>query len=265
MPLNSAEKLNANLREVRDVVFELSKHKFFSLSGLPEYRFFRRYVAAQIMLLESKGGPSNAKFPNLRAMYQSPAGDLKTESVRKILNYLVKESGVSASSIVNSADFVTLFMLTSRLMKGYSLTNHAGSIRDFYNEFLLTVGQTSSAQSEKDLPFWNYKTWRKTSADSKASIEQRLRIMITEFHKTYPDLPQKDPQREFDYWQRLAIFDKAKGCCQGSCPPGTYIRFEEGQYHHVKRWIDGGTTTVENGQSLCAACHQRVHAGGTEE
>jgi hypothetical protein len=66
MPLNSAEKLNANLGEVRDVVFELSKHKFFSLSGLPEYRFFRRYVAAQILLLESKGGPSNAKFPNLR-------------------------------------------------------------------------------------------------------------------------------------------------------------------------------------------------------
>ncbi|MBM4048669.1 MAG: HNH endonuclease [Planctomycetes bacterium] len=198
-------------------------------------------------------------------MYEGPITELKVQSVNKVLNYLVKEFGNSASSIVHSADVVTLFMLTSTVLKAYSLTSHAGAIKDFFNTFLLTVAETQSAQSEQDLPFWNYKTYRKTSADSKGSIDHRLRIMLVAFLKDHPDLPRKDLQRDFDYWQRLAIFEKAEGCCQGDCPPGTYVRFEDGQYHHVARWTDGGPTTVENGQFLCGPCHHNSHAGGTDE
>ena len=53
MPLNSPEKLNAIFGPVRDAVFSLAHHRFFKLSGLSEYRFARRYQAAQILLIES--------------------------------------------------------------------------------------------------------------------------------------------------------------------------------------------------------------------
>jgi len=156
-------------------------------------------------------------------------------------------------------------MLASKLLKTYSLSNHSGALRDFYKSFLARVGQTSAAEVQDDLPFWNYKTYRKTSADSRTSLDHRFRIAMAEFLKTYTDLPQKAPQREFDYGQKLAIFQRANGCCQSSCAPGTHLRFEEGQYHHIQRWTDGGPTTVENGQLLCVACHQRVHASKPDE
>jgi hypothetical protein len=29
--------------------------------------------------------------------------------------------------------------------------------------------------------------------------------------------------------------------------------------HHIKHWVDGGETTLENGCLLCRTCHRAVH------
>ena len=265
MPLNSAEKLNAILGQVHDIVVDLAHHNFFSLTGLSEYRFSRRYNTAQILLLESQGHATNIKFRNLKQMCLSTPGVLKPDSVKRVLNYLVREFGGDASIIVNSADFIILFMVASTLIKSFPISQYQGTLRDFFKEFLVRVGQTIGAQTEEDLPFWNYKTLRKTSADSKTSLEQRHEIVLSEFLKKYAAIPCKDAERDFNYWQKLAIYNRAKGYCQGNCSPRTQLRFKDGQYHHIHRWADGGPTTVENGQLLCVACHQHIHSTHPDE
>jgi hypothetical protein len=266
MPLNSAEKLNAMFGPVRDAVYDLANHRFFTLSGLSDHRFSRRYEAAQVLLIETSNSIPNIKFPNLRVMYKSPLNHHKVDSVKRVLNFLANEFSTEASIIRNSADFVTLYMLTSDLLKGYSLTAYKGALKQFFQNFLVRVGEMRVAPQTTDgIAYWNYKTYRKTSADSKTSLDGRLAIVMSLFLRSYPNLPQKDPNRDFDYWQKLAIYDRAGGICEGSCTSRIKIRMEDGQYHHIRHWADGGPTIVENGRFLCIPCHQAAHSSCPEE
>jgi hypothetical protein len=74
MPLNAAEKLNAMRGELRNRVYEISRHPFFRKTGINEYRFAFRYLAAQIVLQEDDGGIErhafkDAKLVNLKELY----------------------------------------------------------------------------------------------------------------------------------------------------------------------------------------------------
>ena len=65
-------------------------------------------------------------------------------------------------------------------------------------------------------------------------------------------LQPKDPQRLFSADQRADIYDKSGGSC-ASCG----IELSETNFHadHIVPYIQGGKTTVENGQALCIACN----------
>jgi hypothetical protein len=90
-------------------------------------------------------------------------------------------------------------------------------------------------------------------------MEQRFNILLSEFLKYTPNIEPKDKKRDFDYWQKLAIFGRADGICQGNCNPRKKLKFDEGEYHHKKRWTDAGPTSVDNGLLLCKECHNRIH------
>ena len=56
---------------------------------------------------------------------------------------------------------------------------------------------------------------------------------------------------------RRALLARAGGSCQ--FPGCTNTRYLDG--HHVRHWIDGGETTIENGLILCTRHHTLVHEG----
>ena len=79
-----------------------------------------------------------------------------------------------------------------------------------------------------------------------------------------------DPARTFSTGQRDYLLCRQNYCCrnpEGDCPlrqsDGTCPlprRQEDGslfgyQVDHILRWADGGSTTIPNGQVLCAICH----------
>ena len=60
---------------------------------------------------------------------------------------------------------------------------------------------------------------------------------------------------EFSRKQRVEIFTRAKGHCEGKdC--GAHLKAGEGEYDHILPQSMGGENTVENGQVLCNACHK---------
>ncbi|MFI8411147.1 DUF222 domain-containing protein [Paeniglutamicibacter gangotriensis] len=63
--------------------------------------------------------------------------------------------------------------------------------------------------------------------------------------------------RSFSSAQRKAIAIRDRGCVVPGCrrPAST------NEAHHVKPWLEGGLTSVNNGSSCCAHHHAMVHAG----
>lgn len=64
-------------------------------------------------------------------------------------------------------------------------------------------------------------------------------------------------KRLFTAAQRLAIVLRDRHCQGEGC--GAPAAWND--VHHVRTWIDGGPTDIDNGILLCSRCHHEVHAG----
>ena len=255
LPLNSAEKLNAMMGFLRNEIVELSKHPFIKRLGIRDYRFSHRYILAQAYLLTLRNQMTDVKFRNLREVYTTYSRvrppQTVTNTVKKVLNFLDKEFGEDAKIIRYNADFISLYLLAKHLIENYAINSNIG-LRDFFLGFLRRVGEVESSENEEDAPYYDYKTYRKTSADSKNSIKRRFDIALSKFLEFNPTLVPKDPIRNFNYWEKLAVYHRDKGICQ-IC--GKKTPFDKGTVDHKLPYSKGGRTTIENGQWLCIECN----------
>ena len=66
-------------------------------------------------------------------------------------------------------------------------------------------------------------------------------------------------RRLFSPAQKLALIERDGGCARCGAPPAQTIA------HHIRWWErDAGPTDLENGCTLCVACHHDVHDDGWE-
>jgi len=260
LPLNSAEKLNAMIGLLRNEIVELAKHSFMQNLGIDDYRFAHRYILAQAYLLTLRNQVVDTKFRNLQEIYTTYReilpSDIVTNTIKKTLNFLDKEFGKDAEIIKNRADFISLYLLAKHLQDNYAIISQIG-LKDFFVNFAIEVEKVQSSNVEEKVPYFDYKTYIKTSADSKKSIEKRFEIILSKFLENNAALQPKDPNRDFDYWEKLAIYQKDKGVCQinfdKDCKGKT--TFKEGTVDHKKPHSKGGPTIIENGQWSCISCN----------
>jgi hypothetical protein len=256
LPLNSAEKLNAMTGFIRNAIIDLSNHRFIKNLGIKDYRFAHRYISAQAYLVTLRNQIIDIKFTNLKELYKSYKTSQPPDNIaitfKKTLNFLDKAFKEDANIIRFKADFISLYLLGKYLVENYVIERKEEKLKDYFIEFLTKVGEVESSGEEVDVPYFDYKQWRKTSADSRKSIEKRNDIVLSKFLEFVPDIQPKDPEREFNYWERLAIYYRAKGFCQ-IC--GTKTSFAEGHADHVNPHSKGGPTIVKNGQWLCKKCN----------
>jgi len=262
LPLNSAEKLNAMMGFLRNEIVELSKHSFLKKLGIKDYRFSHRYILAQAYLLTLRNQIVDTKFRNLQEMYTTyrttRPPETVTNTVKKVLNFLDKQFGEDAKVVKFNADFISLYLLGKHIIENYVTSENDNiKLKEFFINFTIKVGEIESSEKEEDVPYFEYKTYRKTSADSKNSIEKRFNILLSKFLEFNPTLLPKDPNRNFNYWEKLAIYYRDKGICQlkisEKCKGKT--SFDEGVADHKIPHSKGGKTTVENGQWSCIPCN----------
>lgn len=217
LPLNSAEKINAMIGFLRNDIVELAKHPFMKKIGINDYRFAHRYMIAQAYLLALRGHTTDVKFRQLEEMYQTykymrPPPDVGN-SVLKTLSFLEGEFGDDAQTIDYRADFISLFLLGEHIRDNYVRAGKIG-LKDFFIDFAIKVGEVESSENEKDASYYDYQTYRRTSADSKTSIDRRFEIILAKSLEYRPTLTPKDPNRDFDYWEKLAVYWRDRGICK---------------------------------------------------
>ena len=252
--LNTAEKLNAMPCKIREFVNELAKHPFFVKTNVRNYRYAFAQISAQITALELYGH-SNIKFNELKNMYIKDANfdetDPKASRIKKTLNYLTKCFPNKTPEISKRANIVTLYGLISEMMGEYALTGK----EDFINASYIGFEEWMNKELEKEKPdieAMKYSSAMSHSSDGKKSIETRHKILKKWMLESISDLEPLDKNREFDYYQRVAIYRKDKGTCQ-KC--GKDVTWEDFEADHKVPYSKGGKTTVSNGQCLCKKCN----------
>ncbi len=236
---------------LRDLIVELAKHPFIKDLGIDDYRFAHRYIIAQIFLLTLRNQLTDAKFRHLEEMYTTykttKPSDSVTNMVTKGLNLLEREFGQDAKVIQAKADIITLDWLAKHLLENYAVSNPNLELKDFFIQFASKVGQVETSEGD-NAPYYDYKTYGKSSADSKTSMEKRFNIILAKFLAYNQRLQPKDPKRDYDYWEKLAVFARDKETCQICGKP---TPFDKGTVDHKIPHSKGGVTTVENGQWAC--------------
>jgi 5-methylcytosine-specific restriction endonuclease McrA len=266
MPLNSAEKLNAMRGCMRNAVYEISQHPFFKMTGVTELRFAYRYLCAQIALLEMGDVTTHVfrdiKFRALKKMYEDYKDKLPPkifDRMKSTLNFLQNTLGSSASIINKKSDVVSIYLLASYVTQIFAIKGKESKFKDFIINFLQKV--ETAGYSDKE-GYYDYWVARSSSPDSKKQLENRFQIMLRKFLEFEPILEPKDPQRGFDWGQKLTIYAKAyrearqKGKEEAECAIcGKPTPLDKGAPDHIKPHNLGGRTTVENGQWTCIQCN----------
>ncbi|MEI8204123.1 MAG: HNH endonuclease signature motif containing protein [Bacteroidota bacterium] len=79
--------------------------------------------------------------------------------------------------------------------------------------------------------------------------------MIKEFLEKNP-LPELDEKRQISDEQKIAAYSESPFCAE--CKR-KFKDYKEPEYHHIKRYADGGETELDNILVICKECHDVIH------
>ena len=254
MSLTAGERLNARTGNMHDFISKLSsEHEFFQNDiNVRNYRGAYHQMCAQMVTLELNG-ISDVKFRILEEMY-GRYKDFDSESekakwIKKVLNFLAKTFDTKTPELHARATVVSLYLLTSEIMKEYSLKDKEDVIRNFIIDF---EGKLNKAEEKEDIELTTFLNAVSHSSDGARSIEKRHNIIRNNFLLFAKDIELLDSNRGFTEAQRIAIYRKDKEICK-SC--NKKIEFKDYHADHIIPHSRGGKTTVENGQVLCSKCN----------
>jgi hypothetical protein len=245
-PLKPAEVRNAMPGEMTKVIRELAQHAFFSKVSFANFRYAHAQVAAQMMMLQLNGGPSDIPDRLLSKMYADHQKKTPKAAVDRMTDALATLNKLfpSKSRLLNRAQTINVYLLISFLLSSNKLT------KTFFNDFLAWY-QLSEA---KRLRKTEYRLYMTSAANSRRSIEERFKIVLMDFFTSFPAMATipLDPKRIFDNDQKIQLYARDLQSCQ-SCKKAV----GEFDWHadHVTAWIRGGRTVLENGQVLCVKCN----------
>jgi hypothetical protein len=254
MPLNSAEKLNAIRGKMRKKVIDISQHPFLAKVGLPNTRFAHRYLAAQMLALSISSKILSVNFDVLKKYYRTYKSQVPEAALNRVssaLTFLDRSLGDKAFSIRHKADILSLYLLANALKSGYAISGLDEKLAEFVFDFISNVQNSNRLQNnENNKP---YKTYANLRSDSAPHIRERRNIILSKFLQFESSILPRDQARDYNYPERLAIFQQSKGMCI-KCHQLT--PFNKGKAEHIKRPESGGSTTINNGRWICEQCHK---------
>ena len=263
--LNPAEKRNAMIGTMRDFVSELADHSVFQgvrMSSNISSRYGKDDWIAHIVCLELAQGIVNLKAPDLKQMYETQESfdpeSTVAKKIRRFLNYLHRVLTPETPEMNIKWGFVDLYWLISTLDDEYVLRKREQDFQNFYRTFeerrrnVEDTEELVQSNDHLDSKLFKYIEAFQRSGAVKKNIEIRHDVYKCWFHSLHPDLLPKDSKRKFTDSERVLIWRLSQQECQ-LC--GKSISFEEMEADHIISHVKGGTTTLDNAQSLCKPCN----------
>lgn len=245
-PLKPAEVRNAMPGEMTKTIRAFATHKYFQSVSFANRRYAYDQVAAQTMMLEFSGGPTDVTDRLLSKMYADHQKKVAAATVSKVT--AVYDALASAfpdkSRLLNRAETLNVYLLMSYLLSNHKLK------KGFSEEFHKWYQESEAKRLEGN----EYKLYMVSAANSRRSIEERFKFVLLDFVNTFPSLAivKLDTKRIFNNDEKIKLFARDKGMCQ-KC------KKEVGEFDwhadHILAWIRGGKSILENGQVLCKRCN----------
>ena len=158
--------------------------------------------------------------------------------------------------------FVDLYLLISEMDRSYVIRNREDDFANFYVTFeqeRRSVISDHSVLLSSDRSSWgrdlyDYIEAFNRSGGTRPNIKKRHEVYKKRFLRSTQDLMPEDPRRAFTRDERIVIWRRDNGTCQGQgC--GRRIAFNEVEADHIIPHSRGGQTTIDNGQALCRPCN----------
>lgn len=258
--LKAQEKRNAMSGGMRDFVKALAKHPFFENCAFNNKRFTFDHVAAQTILLELNGGPTNVRDADLNRMYKEypefDPGGATAKKVRRVYDYLLRAFPEKTPEL-ERYNVITLYSLVSLLLDGYASHGLELALANWFISFEIERRNDESLpEEERNVGLVEYRRLISQSTDAEESIRARLEMFERRFFHANPAIEPKDAERDFTHEQRLAIFRRDGGICQVQIAcAGEKVVWGHWHADHRIPHTHGGKTTVQNGQVACSACN----------
>lgn len=259
VPLNTAERLNAMPGDIVPTMRKLSQHAFFQeVCNLKELKRYRAYhIVAQMMLLQKEGITDISPKYLFNFFDKERNLNEKSKPIKEmtyVLNYLEKCFDKPTYELSKPGWIITIYLLASYLLNNYVMKGNESKLKDFFLKFYGDVQASTSAAGDRELIEFKFAISRGTTSSD--NIKKRHEIMFKKFWEYVGSLTPLDPQRDFTWEERIAVFRKYGGKCM-VC--NTDLLGKNWHVHHKIPWSEGGPTTIENAELLCDKCHHERH------
>ena len=254
-PLNAAEKRRAIPGEMRKVVKQLSKNKFFKLCGFKNKRYAYEDVVAKLLHLILNKKIVDVKPNSIRKTYEQndtiKESDPAAVKLKSAFNFISRSFKGQSSPKFKRFEVITLPYLVCEMLGEYDLSAHASVFGKCYLHFEdVRIKNEELSDGDIDADFVQYSN--EIRHDNVAGLSYRHDFIKSQMLTEITTLKLLDKDRLFSDKQKQVIWRRDDGICRICGTP-----CEDSSWHadHIIPHSRGGPTSISNGQVLCHKCN----------
>jgi hypothetical protein len=243
-----------------------SHHPFFQQVNVRNVRKAHRNLC-DVLLHEELYSGTAKHWSGLETLYREKCDSLTESSKTTFKSHLGKFQRACSVSVngqmkmlpqLRSAFLILTFYRAWREVEDVYAKPSGYSFAEVISEF-----EALRINNPKETPWVNFTSALSNAGYAQNRISERHDILMSFIMRKYPDMKPKDPTRTFGEAQKIAIWDRAGRRCEheqdGTRCDEVFADFRIADADHIIRWVDGGSTTLDNGRLLCQA-HNRGRA-----
>jgi hypothetical protein len=178
------------------------------------------------------------------------------KAVRENLAFMTKCFDKKSKELSKQSLPQVYYLWLREARKNYADPDLAKNLRVFIEHFaakrVLNNKVADDEGKDKTLSEFSYLSGQGTN--NAVSMDRRAEILSREFLAAHPETKPRDPRRLFTRDEKFVIWLLADKKCQACSVK--IENFSEFDADHIVRYSEGGTTSLENAQALCASCNR---------